>query len=220
MQRNLLWCGLVRKNSVTKWVSERDSKRARIRGKIKRQKAASKKTRPCKRCVSAGKYDRSKHHSNARSKLCFFYKPNKATILKEPFGSTVSYCVVKSGLENSLRLPDSDQDIFCENLTQVVEAVREVTMKSHLFATHLILHWMETKKEMTAAFFTQNYFFKAMQLVCQNINTDDEDSHGSMEIDERSGAVEDDQDDGTQLPVEKMEKGFKSYRELHPNIVV
>lgn len=138
-------------------VAARESlKCARKIGAIKRRQQAAKKTRPCKRCVAAGKYDNAKPHSSVRSKVCFFHKPNKKTEVKNLFGDNISYYVVKAGLDHSLRLSDDDKEKFHTDVNNLVENVREVAIKSQLFATHYILHWLETK----ACVFYSSFFLQ------------------------------------------------------------
>lgn len=200
-QRKSPWCGRSSESSATRWEQGILSS-MRVKGQIARRKrTANPNMKPCARFVSAGKYDKARNHSNARSKLCFFHKMNEKDILQNAFGSKPLHCAVKTSLQNALNLKGSDEEIFQENVCQLTEKVREAMIKSQLFATHFILYWMEKHSEMPAIFFTQQFFYKTMQLVCQvDVSSNDELEPANTEF---------------HLPVQEMEEEFKTYRRIH-----
>lgn len=97
-------------------------------------------------------------HEDSRSRRVS--TTNKKANVRDLFGAKFRYCVMKAGLQHSLCLDNDDKDKFCANVTELVEAIREATIKSQLFATHYILHWTETKGQTSPAFFTQNFFLQ------------------------------------------------------------
>lgn len=159
--------------------------------------------------MEAGKYDQKRHHSSARSKLCPFHPKSKHDIVKDIFGVTKTIpCTVKAGLDNSLFLGTEDNEIFLKKLDKLVEGVKETAIKAQLFASHYILHHMETFGKITNALFTQDFFYKAIQLVCgKNIR---DDKPGDVASDEAA----------ITLPLEEMAKEFENYKSLHAHTTV
>lgn len=107
------------------------------------------------------------------SNATFTKKENNNELLKGSFWDKVEHYTVKKGLRKSLTLNMADATLFMSNVAELGEQMRQ------LFATHLILFWMETEHEFTTVLLHSGVFLRlhavdllsgayGWELICSN----------------------------------------------------
>lgn len=158
--------------------------------KAKAQKerlAATPKSKPlqgCPTCRSKGRYDSiGNPHASSRDSRCPYHDPTLKEKLTEQLGQKHSRYVIKCGLDKAVRVEkpededarreweeENDGDLMVENFIQGVkhltDLVREVAIRSMVFATFFLYGLLDTGAELPAILFTEHFFRGCQQLVC------------------------------------------------------
>ncbi|CEP18034.1 hypothetical protein [Parasitella parasitica] len=117
----------------------------RARG-IKRRKVAVSTTAIqgslCKKCSASGKYNPERPYSSTRSLLCHFHKLNTDEYLAQQLGSPPRRYARKAGMNFAFleALSNNTHTVFTNVVTEVVDYITELTIKSQIFAAHFILN--------------------------------------------------------------------------------
>ncbi|KAG1448910.1 hypothetical protein G6F56_008810 [Rhizopus delemar] len=96
---------------------------------------------PCNRYSVHGVYDPERPHSSVRSSLCSFYKLDINEYLTNQLGSPPQRYVRKAGMNFTFaeNLSNHTRTAFSTTVTEVVDYITELTIKSQVFAAHFIL---------------------------------------------------------------------------------
>lgn len=162
---------------------------------------------PCNRCSVHGVYDPERPHSSARSSLCPFYKLDINEYLTNQLGSPPQRYVRKAGMNFTFaeNLSNHTRTAFSTTVTEVVDYITELTIKSQVFAAHFILSLLANPPPApdrginNPIFFSQPFFYACMQLTL-----------GSNNITNPNRAI----------PREQIVDSFNNYHQRYPGSIV
>ncbi|KAG1444045.1 hypothetical protein G6F56_010452 [Rhizopus delemar] len=112
------------------------------RRKLEVSSTAVPRSGPCNRCSAHGVYDPERLHSSSRSSLCLLYKLDINEYLTNQLGSLPQHYVRKAGMNFMFaeNLSNHTCTTFSTTVTEVVDYITELTIKSQVFAAHFILN--------------------------------------------------------------------------------
>lgn len=177
------------------------------RRKLKVASTAAFSGDPCKRCSDGGVYDPERPHGSARSHLCPYYKQDINEYLAHQLGSPPQRYVRKAGMNCAFaeNLSEGTRTAFTEVVTNVVDYITRLTIKSQVFAAHFILNLLANPPPTpdlgmnNPIFFDQAFFYACMQLTL-----------GSNNI----------TNPNTVIPRLQMIESFNVYRQQYPDAIV
>lgn len=137
----------------------------------------SKPLQGCPTCRSKGRYDSiGNPHNSSRDHRCPYHERTLKEKLRDELGDKHSRFVVKCGLETAVRVqaPANDGQIdnnvmranFITEVRHLTDLVREVAIRSMLFASFFLYGLLDAGVELQAILFTEHFFRGCQQLVC------------------------------------------------------
>jgi hypothetical protein len=119
----------------------------------------------CSTCVAKKVYNDENAHSSRRSHKCPFHILSSEEILEEKLGKDYEIYVRRIPMASILRGNSDQKQSIIDSIDDMVSRVKQIIFKGQLFALYFMLHTLQLGKDVSAMFFTQEYFYACSQLV-------------------------------------------------------